>query len=333
MGFSVTNETATDGPQVKKPAPLLEFEAKLNATKGKATDSDREAVRAMVDAKANIAVHTITPPQAAILFSDNNQDRNRDLSLAKVRAYAAAMSRGEWKVTHQGIAFYSDGTVADGQHRLGAIVVSDIPQDLLVFPDFKDDAFDAIDIGKARQAKDALQLRGIASAGVKASIAKTAMTYLAEVDGVRSTPTVIEVEAFVEQHNALLDESLTLTQSVNDRVSEPVMSVSEAATVAFMMVLGGYSPQMVQGFIAGIQLGVADYPESPTTELSRVFMKAKHSERRAYSLSKKEKLALAFKGASYFVQNKSVSRLAWKAGKEPLPAPIPPVMSDRTAAE
>jgi hypothetical protein len=36
------------------------------------------------------------------------------------------MLAGEWYETHQGIAFYEDGTLADGQHRLRAIVQSGV---------------------------------------------------------------------------------------------------------------------------------------------------------------------------------------------------------------
>lgn len=39
-----------------------------------------------------------------------------------VKGFAEAMSRGEWMVTHQGIAFSSAGVLVDGQHRLAAVI-------------------------------------------------------------------------------------------------------------------------------------------------------------------------------------------------------------------
>jgi len=36
------------------------------------------------------------------------------------RGFAEAMRRGEWMVTHQGIAFDTQGVLVDGQHRLAA---------------------------------------------------------------------------------------------------------------------------------------------------------------------------------------------------------------------
>jgi hypothetical protein len=50
---------------------------------------------------------------------------NRRVQTDRVAQYAAAMSRGAWRFTHQGIAFFDDDTLADGQHRLLAIQKSE----------------------------------------------------------------------------------------------------------------------------------------------------------------------------------------------------------------
>jgi hypothetical protein len=52
-------------------------------------------------------VQTITPARAAELLEANTT--NRPLSRAVVRSFAEAMRRGEWLVTHQGIAFDVNG--------------------------------------------------------------------------------------------------------------------------------------------------------------------------------------------------------------------------------
>jgi hypothetical protein len=48
-------------------------------------------------------VQSITPKKAAELLEANTT--NRPLSKPVVRAFAEAMKRGDWLVTHQGIAF------------------------------------------------------------------------------------------------------------------------------------------------------------------------------------------------------------------------------------
>lgn len=51
----------------------------------------------------------------------NANTRNRPLRPVHVERLRASFERGEYVMTHQGIAFSTDGTVADGQHRLTAI--------------------------------------------------------------------------------------------------------------------------------------------------------------------------------------------------------------------
>ena len=76
-------------------------------------------------------VQTITPERASQLLAANTT--NRPVSKAVVRSFAQAMRRGEWMVTHQGIAFDTRGVLVDGQHRLAAIIEADVPVELTVF--------------------------------------------------------------------------------------------------------------------------------------------------------------------------------------------------------
>lgn len=116
-------------------------------------------------------VQTITPKKAADWLSANAS--NRPLSKPVVRAFAEAMKRGEWVVTHQGIAFDADGVLIDGQHRLAAIVEADQPIDLTVFTDVAEGTFDVLDTGKRRNAADVLAIEGEKSATMLAAMVRT----------------------------------------------------------------------------------------------------------------------------------------------------------------
>src|SRR5262249_7313781 len=48
---------------------------------------------------------------------------NRPLREPEVEDMRAAFERGEWELTHQGIAFDDHGDLIDGQHRLHAIAL------------------------------------------------------------------------------------------------------------------------------------------------------------------------------------------------------------------
>lgn len=72
----------------------------------------------------------VTPDQATEWLG--NAAKNRRISERRVGLYAAAMKRGDWMLTNQGIAIDEFGKLIDGQHRLRAIVASQTPTELLV---------------------------------------------------------------------------------------------------------------------------------------------------------------------------------------------------------
>lgn len=120
-------------------------------------------------------VQTITPARAEQLLAANTT--NRPLSRPTVRAFAEAMRRGEWLVTHQGIAFDTNGVLVDGQHRLAAIIEADCPVELTVFTDVAEDTFDVLDIGKRRTAADVLAIEGEKNSTMLAAMVRTVWLY------------------------------------------------------------------------------------------------------------------------------------------------------------
>lgn len=309
---------------VKKPSQSqVAFDEKLAATLETATDSDREAVSIMVASGTAPVNRTITPRIAAVLFSDHN-GTNRGLSLPKVNYLAAAMDRGEWVLHHQGIAFYADGTTADGQHRIGAVIVSGKPQDFLVSTDFNKAAIDAIDRSTRRSAGESLEMQGIAEGKAKATVSKFVMNYLAEVGGAKPRYSDQQIEAFVIEHNSLLDRALRLGYDSTQNVSDPVMSVPVARQLATLMLIGSWPMHHAAGFIASVQQGVATYPDAPTIQLAKALLKSNLSDRRKDRLNSKQKIALLLKGAVLWSDELSVARLNWVATKEDLPTNVAP---------
>ena len=76
-------------------------------------------------------VQTVTPLMAA-KWLDQTNTKNRRLSDPRVSNLAKEITSGNWHFNHQGIAFYSNGVLADGQHRLAAIVRANTPIKILV---------------------------------------------------------------------------------------------------------------------------------------------------------------------------------------------------------
>lgn len=100
------------------------------------------------------SIQSVTPAQARIWLKQNRD--NRPLRANVVETLRAAWERGEWKTTHQGIAFSRSGRLLDGQHRL--TFIASLPEgaavQLNVSMDCDDSLFDVIDQGARRSLSD-----------------------------------------------------------------------------------------------------------------------------------------------------------------------------------
>jgi hypothetical protein len=82
------------------------------------------------------------------------------VSKSTVQQLAGQIQRGEWQLTHQGIAFDEDGVLIDGQHRLAAIVKAGLTVRLTVAHGVRRTASTVMDTGRKRTGRDALALAG-----------------------------------------------------------------------------------------------------------------------------------------------------------------------------
>ncbi|AGJ54052.1 MULTISPECIES: hypothetical protein [Streptomyces] len=108
------------------------------------------------------------PPELAAKWLTHNTS-NRPLSKGTVQQLAAQIQRGEWQLTHQGIAFDEDDVLIDGQHRLAAIVKAGVAVPLTVTHGVPRTAFTVMDTGCKRTGRDTLALAGEANANYLAA--------------------------------------------------------------------------------------------------------------------------------------------------------------------
>ncbi len=100
---------------------------------------------------------TITPELASIFLQTMRS--NRPLSSATVAAFARDITAGAWKITHQSIALDTSDRLMDGQHRLEGIVKAGVAAKLRVTWSVPEDAFEAIDTGRARSTTDVFAMK------------------------------------------------------------------------------------------------------------------------------------------------------------------------------
>lgn len=110
-------------------------------------------------------------PELAAAWLERNTD-NRRVAQARVDQYASEMRDGRWRSTHQGIAFDEDGRLADGQHRLWAIIESGVTVTMPVFRGISREAMLCIDTGRPRSDADAFKFMGDDASHTTVSVAR-----------------------------------------------------------------------------------------------------------------------------------------------------------------
>lgn len=304
---------------------MQEFEAKTLSLASNATPEEQATARQIVDKSDICTVESLTPVVAAILFLELNK-HNRDFSLSKAHAYAHQMRLGYWRLIHQGLAFYPDRKLADGQHRIAAVVLSGSTQRFTVFRNFERDALEAIDTAKRRTAGEAFGITGLISkddSKIAGSIVETVMKYEAmRLEAKSIQPSIYEQKDWAMKYLSQLKTALALINRVVK--GDPVLTKPEVGSIALAMILGGYAEDVAETYLNDVLQSVGRYPDSPAVDLHRQFLKSKERSAAKGKLNKDEKLALAFKGAALYADRLATGGLRWKKGKEPLPAPVPP---------
>lgn len=104
------------------------------------------------------AVETILPEQA-LVFLESYNDSNRPLSNDVIHDYAKQMGEGNWMVNGESIIISDTGELLDGQHRLWACVMTNIPLVTLVTRGITKEAYKTIDTGRKRSVANSLAIK------------------------------------------------------------------------------------------------------------------------------------------------------------------------------
>ncbi len=108
-----------------------------------------------------IVIENVTPTKATAWLNKNNVNRTMRPGVAE--QYADDMINGRWTNCPVPISFYEDGNVADGQHRLWAIIDSGCAQKFPIARGLKREDGLNIDTGKSRSIVDNAKISGTES--------------------------------------------------------------------------------------------------------------------------------------------------------------------------
>lgn len=153
---------------------------------------------------------TLTPDMAQALLARNPENRTLRMSGAtrSVKAYAEAMSRGEWKLNGETIIISKEGLLNDGQHRCNAVVMSGNAIPVLMTFGVERESRETVDQGAARTPGDILSQAGEKNVNQLAHALQFVWSYDDHrVFGYRPTP---------QQLRETLEAHPELRQAVND---------------------------------------------------------------------------------------------------------------------
>jgi hypothetical protein len=177
-------------------------------------------------------IMTITPEIAMEFLLRNTVNRKKRGWW--VTALAAMIKRGEWVVSHQGIAFDKSGKLLDGQHRLEAIFDAGIPVQMAVSFDVDEEAYKVLDNGIKRTLSDLTGIH-VRTAEVCRILARLAY----------GGNSVTSADQCIEIYNTGAGE-------VHDNLIEycgkniAVYSSAPVRTAAVCMILDGYDSQYIK---------------------------------------------------------------------------------------
>lgn len=201
-------------------------------------------------------IETITVEKAQKWLDENNT-RNRNLSPKKINLYAEDMLNDRWTLSHQGIAFYQNGELADGQHRLAAVIKSGKTVKMMVTRGLPMKVGADIDRHRARNEADAIRIGGLSDwmGSTEVKVVKA----LASVHGTH--PNRFTAKQLVDIGELVKDEVLFATHLFTKRsryvTTAPVMAAIAIASDYF-------DRDMLRDFVYVLTTGMPNSPGDAT---------------------------------------------------------------------
>jgi len=188
---------------------------------------------------------TITPELATLWLQKNN--RNRRVKQHKVQMIARDIKSGRWQSTNPNpISFYQDGFLADGQHRLLAIVSAGISIQCRVVYDVANNAGVYIDTNVARSVSDTVTV----FIGDEQYVPKiTTMVKWSFVNGEELTP-----QQHLDLYVQYKDDLLFILDSFKG--SNRCLQSGFILSALFMALVGGVNNETITQFCEVLKTGV-----------------------------------------------------------------------------
>lgn len=238
----------------------------------------------------------VTPELAAHWLERNTN--NRPLTMSRVQSYVEDLLSGNWHYTHQGIAFYSDGSLADGQHRLKAIVISQKSFPFLVTHNLPKETSPILDQNKTRTLYQSLNIEG--KDWVKKETIAIARCMLS---GGYLNQTVVSpktIEQYIDKYQSMLEMTVRAAPTKKKSITQ-----STVLAAYFTALVAGVEFAKIKRFASVMYSGEIEKPE----ENAAIRLRETLSRPIGTASERHERLKLVQKAISLFIVEQKTARL------------------------
>jgi hypothetical protein len=260
-------------------------------------------------------MYDVTPAIAKRWMTRNV--RNRKAQPGVVSAYARDMASGHWKVTGEAIKFDTNGALADGQHRLMAVIKSGVTVRMLVVRGVAPESQSVMDSGRKRSAIDALTLAGRGDGPILASAARFALAepgagFVTQAE-VKKNITNSEIHEFVETYDTEITEAATVA-----RFHYPAIDMPPSVSCVAWMILSQIDKPAAAEFWTSIAESRTDGKGDPRLALIRRLQSMRRNNER---VTQSVYLSLFFRAWNTWRAGKTAEQLPTHIGGQPVKIP------------
>lgn len=266
--------------------------------------------------KPTATIEVVTP-ETAKKWLDRNR-RNRKVNSRRIAFYLDQMKRGTWQFVGDSIRFDTNGDLADGQHRLLALIEYGRSLEMVVVRGLKPEAFHVIDTGKSRSAGDVISILGNANATTMAATTKTIIMFkqgrYSNKDQIIRGVSNTEVVNFVKKHPAL-DEIVSYSMALWYQFR----AIPSSALAALYFIISAKDEKKAEVFFSKYASGANLTEGSPIRSLRNRLIQDTNNQSQ---LTRRDKMALFIHAWNAYYRGRELENVRVR-GEYSFPKPIP----------
>lgn len=232
----------------------------------------------------------IITPDAATAYLERNTN-NRPKKEKRIKMYAADMKAGRWQLSPDGISFYTDKSLANGQNRLAAVILANTPVEMYVTYDVPKSTT-VFDTGATRSPSDILHLAGYKQSNLNAATkALRFLFFICSVQNVSPATMGSVIDLYEDKFEAA---SRTISNTHAHKKEEFSVSRNRSCHAAnFTLLLAGEDEQIVAEFWECIRSGLYDSPSKSAAIIYRNYLLTEYKSKNHGIAVEEESFAMA----------------------------------------